>query len=347
MKVKRIAFLVLASCGPAGGGDADTGSPPDPVDAPAPPAIDAPWAPPTPDAGPLCTPPPTPAGPGVALAAEFAAFYSVYDLGAVPGVPNPLGGATVKYGDSSKLLIAGNSENTLGAVYEIGVQRDACQHIIGFTGTAVQVASAPYIDANLAYKPGTGGLMFYTGWPVWLLSQLPFGASAPAREDDLQAVGLDPFSDQGPGGVGFVPPGYAAEGQLRVVTWPAGRWYHLDLAPDGSLFTVTGSSLATTLPNNPGGFAYVPAGSPGFPNPSVIVAEWRVGDASLDRVAVYEADGNGDPVVATRKEFMTMFPRPWGAYFEPITGDYLFLSWGTGNDHLYIVQGFVPPPPIP
>ena len=24
----------------------------------------------------------------------------------------------------------------------------------------------------------------------------------------------------------------------------------------------------------------------------------------------------------------------------------VFLSWGTGDDHLYIVQGFVPPPPI-
>jgi len=50
--------------------------------------------------------------------------------------------------------------------------------------------------------------------------------------------------------------------------------------------------------------------------------------------------------VSTRREFMSSFPRPWGAYFEPVTGDYLFLSWGLGTDRVYVVQGFVPPPPV-
>ena len=77
----------------------------------------------------------------------------------------------------------------------------------------------------------------------------------------------------------------------------------------------------------------------------MIVAEWR-SDPTLDRVAVYDVDANGDPLPATRREFFSKFPRPWGAYFEPVTGDYMFLSWGSGDDHLYIVQGFVPPPPI-
>jgi hypothetical protein len=51
-------------------------------------------------------------------------------------------------------------------------------------------------------------------------------------------------------------------------------------------------------------------------------------------------------MVGTRREFFSKFPRPWGAYFEPVTGDYMFLSWGTNADRVYIVQGFVPPPPI-
>lgn len=72
----------------------------------------------------------------------------------------------------------------------------------------------------------------------------------------------------------------------------------------------------------------VPAGSPGFANQSLIVAEWRAADPTLDRVAVYDVDPMGDPMVATRREFFHKFLRPWGAYFEPITGDYLFLSWG-------------------
>jgi hypothetical protein len=96
--------------------------------------------------------------------------------------------------------------------------------------------------------------------------------------------------------------------------------------------SVTGVTPTVTLPNNPGGFAYVPAGSPGFAAQSIIVAEWRQSGQADDRVAVYEADAQGDPIIATRREFMSAFPRPWGAYFEPVTGDYLFLSWGLGTD---------------
>ena len=64
-----------------------------------------------------------------------------------------------------------------------------------------------------------------------------------------------------------------------------------------------------TLPNGPGGFAYVPAGSPGFAAQSIIVAEWRQSGQVDDRVAVYEADADdtstaeaattGSPAVAT------------------------------------------------
>jgi hypothetical protein len=90
----------------------------------------------------------------------------------------------------------------------------------------------------------------------------------------------------------------------------------------------------------------VPPGSPGFPTQTLIVAEWTF-DPAMDRVAVYDVDtATGDPIVTTRREFFSRFPRPWGAYFEPVTGDYLFLSWGAGEDHVYIVQGFVPPPPL-
>jgi hypothetical protein len=128
------------------------------------------------------------------------------------------------------------------------------------------------------------------------------------------------------------------------VSWPAGRWYHVDTAEDAGLLAVSAATQTATLPNNPGGFAYVPAGSPGFDAQAIIVAEWVAGDPVLDRVVVYDADDLGDPRVDTRREFFARFPRPWGAYFEPVTGDYLFLSWGTGEDHVYLVQGFVPPP---
>jgi hypothetical protein len=293
---------------------------------------------------PNCPPPPNPAGADVQLAAPFDTLYTVYDLGQVPGVPLPLGGTVISSTNPNILLVAGASESPSGAIYAINVERDACNHIIGFSGTATQVASAPYVDANLVYT--SANLLVYTEWPQYIVSQLRAGSTAPDRSTYFGDIGMITSGDMGPGGLGLVPPNLAAANEMRVVTWPQGRWFHVTSAPDGNLLSVTATNQTTTLPNEPGGFAYVPAGSPGFTNQSLIVAEWRLGNADMDRVAVYEVDGQGDPMVNTRREFFSRFPRPWGAYFEPLTGDYLFLSWGTGADKVFIVQGFVPPPPI-
>ncbi len=294
-------------------------------------------------ATPACVAPATPAGAEVELAPEFEEFYKVYDLGAVPGVPLPLGGITVKAGTDDTLLVAGASENPGGAIYEIAVERNECGHIIGFSGTAQPIASTPNVDANLVYA--AGDLMLYTEWPLFALSQLPAAATGPARRTDLRMLGMN-TADQGPGGIAFVPPGLPAAGEIRVVTWPVGRWYRVGATMNAGLFDVTSVSHVATLPYNPGGFAYVPAGSAGFAAQSIIIAEWSQTSLQDDRVSVYETDDAGDPLVGTRREFMIKFPRPWGAYFEPLTGDYLFLSWGTGDDHVYIVQGFEPPPLI-
>ncbi len=292
---------------------------------------------------PTCEAPPTPAGTDVVLAPEYAGLYTAYELGPVPGVPNPLGGCVVKHDDPNTLLIAGASERPDGAIYSIRVERGPCGHILGFEGTAALVAQTPYVDANLVYAPG--GLLFYSQWPQYKISQIPAGGTTSSRDTDLTLLGIQTTQDRGPGGIGFVPAEIAAAGQMRIVTWPAGLWYHVGLAPDGPLYQVTSLTETTQLPNNPGGFAYVPAGSPGFDAQSLIVAEWVQGNAAQDAVATYEVDDEGDPIPSTRKPFFTTFPRPWGAYFEPVTGDYLFLTWGTGNDRVFIVQGFVPPPP--
>ena len=291
-----------------------------------------------------CPPPPNPGGADVQLAAPFDMLYRVYDLGQVPGVPNNLGGTVVSSMNPNVLLVAGSSENSGGAIYSINLQRDPCGHIIGFAGTATLVANTPYVDANLVYT--SPDLLLYTEWPLYKLSQLRAASTVPDRSTDLTTLGMDNSTDSGPGGLGRVPPNLAAANELRVVTWPGGRWHHVASAPDGALLAINGVTQTVTLPNEPGGFAYVPAGSPGFANQSLIVAEWRAGNPTADRVAVYEVDGQGDPMVASRREFFSKFPRPWGAYFEPVTGDYLFLSWGTGADRVFIVQGFVPPPPI-
>src|SRR6187551_3295356 len=141
----RVALLLLfplAACGPTVQ-PASTGDDPD-----------GSIAPPGPDAGDACPSPSNPAGSDVALAPEFAGLYTAYDLGPVPGVPNPLGGAMIAPDDPDTLWIAGGSERPDGAIYAIGVERNACHHIVGFVGTAQQVALAPYVDANLLRAPG-------------------------------------------------------------------------------------------------------------------------------------------------------------------------------------------------
>jgi hypothetical protein len=292
-----------------------------------------------------CQTPGTPAASDVQLAPEFASSYSAYLLGPVPGVPSPLGGTVLKHDDPNTLLIAGGSEDPSGAIYAIRVQRDGCNHIVSFVGTATKLSDNPNVDANLVYGPNH--LMVYTEWPLYTLAQMLDGATAPSTETDLTTLGIPTTNDQGPGGVGFVPMGLGSAGELRIVTWPAGHWFHVGVTLQASgLYHIDSLTEKTQLANNPGGFAYVPAGSAGFTKQSLIVAEWNQSSTTLDRVAVYEVDDAGDPVVSTRREFMSKFPRPWGAYFEPLTGDYLFLTWGAGNDRVYIVQGFVPPQPV-
>src|SRR5688572_28839694 len=77
-----------------------------------------------------CSQPP-PAGPDVALAPPYDTLYAVFDLGPVPGVPSPLGGTAILATDPDTLLVAGSSENAAGAIYSIGITRDACGHIAG------------------------------------------------------------------------------------------------------------------------------------------------------------------------------------------------------------------------
>ena len=298
-------------------------------------ALDAPEA--ITDAG--CKDTPKDAGTGavsVTLAAEYASFYTAYDLGPVPGMPaGHLGGCILADGDANTLLFAGDSESGTGGIYSIKLLRGACGHITGFSGSATKVADTPFVDANLLRVSTT---LLYSQWPANKLGVLPKGATAPSREIDLGPLGVDSSI----GGVGFVPKGFTAEGQMRGVTWSAGNWVHLDLKPDGASWNVTGATKITTLPNGPGGFAYVPAGSPGFPKERIILSEW-----SADSVATYEVDGQGDPQPATRKPFFEKFTKPWGAYFDPATGDFLFLTWGPAPDRVFVVQGFSKPPPPP
>lgn len=292
------------------------------------------------DAGLQCPPlPPPPGDAGVELHPDFAPSYAFWELGPIPGVPDPLGGVVVLQSDRAHLLIAGSSEQPDGGLYRVPVRRDACGHITGWAGPGVRIAQTPFIDANILELPG--GSLLYTGWRVWQLSQLRLDAGAPLWTVDLTTRGQTGASA---GGLGRVPPWLAAAGGFRIVGWPDGRWHRLELSVDAGVYDVSRVvDTGVALGGGPGGFAYVPSGSTGFPRPSIILSEW-----SANQVSVVEVDGQGNPLPSTRRLLFSVFPRPWGATFEPETGDFLFLTWGRPGqrDSVFVVRGFEKPPMI-
>ena len=83
----------------------------------------------------------------------------------------------------------------------------------------------------------------------------------------------------------------------------------------------------------------MPSGSPQFSGPSLLVSEYGV-----DEIAAYQVDGNGDPVIASRRAFITGLDGAEGALLDPVTGDFLFSTFG-GGSRVIVVRGFRAPPP--
>jgi hypothetical protein len=92
--------------------------------------------------------------------------------------------------------------------------------------------------------------------------------------------------------------------------------------------------VGSTVGGGPEGFVYVTPGSPQFPGPSMLVSEFDAGE-----VAAYEIDANGDPLVATRRTFVDGLTGAEGAMLDPVTGDFLFSTFG-GGDRIVAVRGF-------
>jgi hypothetical protein len=75
----------------------------------------------------------------------------------------------------------------------------------------------------------------------------------------------------------------------------------------------------------------------------MIVSEYSAG-----QVAVYDMDVSGNPVIASRRLFISGLTGAEGAAIDPISGSFLFSTFGGGN-HVVVVRGFAPinpPPPV-
>ncbi|MBK7828446.1 hypothetical protein [Nannocystis sp.] len=291
---------------------------------------------------------PMPVGPEAVLADEYKPYYQAYDLGAVPkqggGVLPRLGGLVIAPDDPLLAYVIGPSEVPEAQLHSIVLERGPCGHIIGFKGEAQPVLMAPYLDLMVN---GPKGIVFVSHYPTAELSQYVPGQVALASTIDLAGLGMEAIHS--PGGINFVPPGYPEAGQLRIAGFNINHngtsgWYRATIEFTDPAYAITKLSKTVDIPNGPGGFAYIPIGSPLFPEQRIIMTEW---DSVPQAVSSFAVDAAGDPIPATRKGFFTSFVKPWGSYFEPETGDYIFLQWENQPDHVYIVQGFVPPPPLP
>jgi hypothetical protein len=275
---------------------------------------------------------------GQTIDPAFSSSYSFTDLGSVPGVPSRYGGLTLKFDDPNTLIIGGAANGASGALYSIGVTRDANDHITGFVGEAQVFAAGAFNDGGVAYGPNN--VLFLARWPSNELGQTKPGSTITDK-----IIDLDPFNIvSSPGGGTFVPDGFPNEGHYKLVSWSGGQWYDITFQPDGNgTFDIDDVTPVPTsnLPGGPEGFVYIPTGSPEFDTPSMLVSEF-----SASAIAAYEIDSNGDPIVATRQLFMSGLSGAEGAFTDPLTGDFLFSTFG-GGDRVVVITGFATPEPEP
>jgi len=255
------------------------------------------------------------------LGSAYASYFTMTELGAVPGATRLYGGLTFAAGDTNTLLIGTDGNYAGGAIQSIGVVRDADGHITGFSGTAATVASAMNIDGGLEYGPG--GNLFFTQYYMDSISQLKPGSTSP---DETQAVP----TGGSVGGLNFVPSGIGGAGNMVVTDYQTGEFAIIPLTLNGNGTYDMGSPIESEiLPNGPEGFVYIPAGTAGFTTPSILVAEFRAGG-----LASYQLDADGLPILSTRKVFLTGLPSvanvsggPEGLKIDPVTNDILMTLY--------------------
>ncbi len=263
----------------------------------------------------------------------FAGSYSYVDLGSAPGVPTNYGGLTLLAGTTDTLLLGGAANGATGSLWAVKISRDAGNHISGIV-SAERWGDAPFNDGGVTYGPN--GVLFASQWPANKLSQYKPGSTTPDKVIDMAALGAAGSHSA----INFVPSDYTAAGRMKVTSWSGGQFYNATFAPDGSgTFDITALAQTATLSGGPEGFAYVPLNSPLITGEAMIVSEYSVGN-----VAIYDVDSNGDPIAGTRRTFMTGLSGAEGAFIDPVTGDFLFSTFGGGN-RIIAVRGFAVPAP--
>jgi hypothetical protein len=267
-----------------------------------------------------------------AITAPYSGNYTLVNLGAVTNVTAPYGG--IAFLDNNTLLLGGSANNSSGAIYEATVTRGAGNNITSI-GPATLFATANDIDGGLAFGPG--GDLFFTEYPNNQIGEILPGGSSPAyTSPDLTGVGVT----SSVGTLTFIPAGFNGAGSFVIGSYSGGAFCTAPLTPDG---TVTGAfdigtctGNGTNVGGGPEGIIYVPQGSTDFSGQNVLVSQYGDG-----QISVFAIDSNGLPT-GTGTAFITGLTGAEGAVVDPLTGDFLFSTFGGGNQ-VYEVQGFSNP----
>ena len=276
------------------------------------------------------------------LGGDFAAGYSVSSLGSVPSLPTNYGGLT--FVDNDTILIGGAANGAPGRLYTIDVTRGAGNHITGFVGTASLFRGGSigtYNDGGVVFGPG--GVLFTSEWPINKLGQTKTGSTVEDKVIDLATLGVASSHSA----INFVPTSFSGGGQVKLVSYAGGQWYSGSLTPDGSgtydiigLTQIDVNALAAGIQNlqgGPEGFTYIASGNAAFTNNSLLLSEYQAGI-----VSAYEVDANGDPIASTRRVFLSGLSGAEGATVDPVTGDFMFSTFG-GLNQVVVVSGFTVP----
>ena len=269
------------------------------------------------------------------LTAEFlSAGYTLTDLGSIPDLPSRYGGLTIRPDQPNTLYICGYANESQGNLYTVALVRDpTTHHITGFEGSAILYSPAPDNDGGLLFAPN--GTLLFTRYSMNHLGQiLPNNTYITTF---LTEYGIS----SSVGSVTLVPAGYPGAGNLIIASYNAAIFYNVPYTIDGAGLYIIGNKTdevsVVGIANGPEGIAYVPPGSAAFPNPSIAVSSY--GDGT---VMVFEVGSEGLPEPATAREMVTGLTGAEGALIDPVTGDFLFSTFG-GGDKVIRIAGFEAP----
>ncbi|NTW23617.1 MAG: T9SS type A sorting domain-containing protein [Lentimicrobium sp.] len=269
------------------------------------------------------------------LTPEFVtAGYTLTDLGSIDLLPSQYGGLTIRPEQPNTLYIGGSANTSGGGLYTVALTRDPeSKHITGFGGSAVLYTEAPNNDGGIFFAQN--GTLLFTRYSMNELGQVLPNNSYIGTP--LTAYGVA----SSVGALAFVPAGYPGAGGLVFSSYSASIMYNVPYTIDISGQYLLSNQIAevdiSDVASGPEGIAYIPAGSAAFPNLSMAISSYGNGT-----VVVFEVGDYGLPVPSSSREMVTGLTGAEGALIDPLTGDFLFSTFGGGNKVIRI-SGFTKP----